>query len=445
MFKSKLIHNLKSLLEKLGLSINSHSSRKLFVNTGWLFFERILTLLTGLFIGVWVTRFLGPEDFGLYSYVLSFSVLFTSIASFGIDEILIRDLVKFPDKKSELISTGFFIKILGSIVTFSLSIIAVFTLGYENENTGIFIFIVVGSTIFQCFTVIDLYFQSIVESKKIVKVNSIRLIIIYGLKVLFILLELPLMAFVLLLPLEGFIRGSSYIMVFRANNLSIKTSKFSKDLAKSMIGESWPLILSGFAISMGLRIDQLMIKEYLPIERLGIYSIGVGLAELTVFLPMIIMQSLYPKIITALEQQKDEFIEKIIRLVFYFICLIALVISILSEFIVETLYGVEFKESYKVLRILIWTIPLTFLGMVTNKLLTVKKFQKTILFKQISLTVLNVSLNFLLIPTFGIIGAAYATLFADFFINFFMDIFLKNARWIFFMKLSALTTFKYKR
>lgn len=439
-----MIQALKSFLKKLGFSINNDSSRKLFVNTGWLFFERILTLLTGLFIGVWVTRYLGPEDFGLYSYVLSFSILFTSIASFGIDEILIRDLVKFPDRKNELISTGFLIKIFGSIITFLLSVVCVYSLGYHNENTGLFIFIVVGSTIFQCFTVIDLYFQSIVESKKIVKVNSIRLVIIYGLKILFIIFELPLLAFVFLIPIEGIIRGSSYILVFRANNLRIRFSNFNRDLSKSMIFESWPLILSGFAISMGLRIDQIMIKEYLPLESLGIYSIGVGLAELTVFLPTIIMQSLFPKIITALEEEKDEFIEKTIRLVFYFICLIALVITLLSDFIVEILYGEEFKESYKILKILIWTIPLTFLGMVTNKLLTVKKFQKTILFKQISLTVLNVGLNLLLIPNFGIVGAAYATLIADFFINFFMDVFLKNARWIFFLKLSALTKFKFK-
>ncbi|NAY91236.1 oligosaccharide flippase family protein [Muricauda sp. JGD-17] len=431
-----------SALRKLGVPIQSDSSEKIVVNTGWLFFERMLSLLAGLFIGVWVTRYLGPDEFGLYSYVLSFSVLFTSLASFGIDQILVRDLVKFPSKKDELVSTGFIIKAFGAALTTILALIVVSIFDYEKEQTGIFILIVVGSTIFNCFSVVDLYLQSIIESKRIVKVNSAILILFYSLKIIFIVSEFPLSAFVLLIPLEGLIKGLGYLLVFRRNNHKIILSKFNFALSKDMINESWPLILSGFAISVGLRIDQIMLKEYVSLERLGIYSVGVRLAELSAFIPMALMKSFFPRLVSSVGNQNDDLIIKVIRFIFYFLCLIAFIVSIMSNFVIKILYGEEFMDSALILTILIWTIPLTFLGIITNKLLTIKKYQKTIFLKQISLTIVNIVLNLVLIPSYGIIGAAFATLIADLLINFFMDLFLKKARWIFYLKLSGLTKFK---
>ena len=154
------------------------------------------------------------------------------------------------------------------------------------------------------------------------------------------------------------------------------------------------------------------------------------------------MQSVFPKMISTINNQNDQTIIKLMRYIFYLLCLMAIIICISSKYVVTILYGAEFIESYKVLILLIWTIPVTFLGIITNSLLTIRKFQKTILLKQVSLTILNISLNLLLIPDFGILGAAFATLLADILINFFMDYFLKNAKWIFYLKLSALTRFK---
>ena len=67
---------------------------KYFKNTSWLFAEKILRMVVGLLVGVWVARYLGPEQFGLLSYALSFVGLFSIVATFGLDEIVVRELVK---------------------------------------------------------------------------------------------------------------------------------------------------------------------------------------------------------------------------------------------------------------------------------------------------------------------------------------------------------------
>ena len=90
--------------------------RKYFANTSWLLGERILRMAISLFVGIYVARYLGPERFGLLSYALSFVWLFSSLASFGLDDILVRELVQRPEQRNNLLGTVFWLKVCGTAV-----------------------------------------------------------------------------------------------------------------------------------------------------------------------------------------------------------------------------------------------------------------------------------------------------------------------------------------
>jgi O-antigen/teichoic acid export membrane protein len=120
------------------------------------------------------------------------------------------------------------------------------------------------------------------------------------------------------------------------------------------------------------------------------------------------------------------------------LCSLALVVTFLSKFVVSLLYGSEFIVSHEILRIIIWTIPITYLGIITNRLLIIKGLQKVVFWKQILLLSLNITLNLILMPKYGIVGAAWATLLADIVVNFLSDLFFTKAMWIFRLKLKAL-------
>ena len=96
--------------------LSSKGFRKYFTNTSWLLGERILRMTISLFVGIYVARYLGPERYGLLSYALSFVWLFSSLASFGLDDILVRELVKLPDQRQNLIGTVFCLKLFGTFV-----------------------------------------------------------------------------------------------------------------------------------------------------------------------------------------------------------------------------------------------------------------------------------------------------------------------------------------
>jgi O-antigen/teichoic acid export membrane protein len=113
-------------------ALKQHPSiRKYFSNTSWLLGERILRMGVSLFVGIYVARFLGPEKFGLLSYAMSFVLLFGTIASFGLNEILVRELLQDKTQVKELLSTAFFLKTVGFLV---MGCIIIFALQFTNDD-----------------------------------------------------------------------------------------------------------------------------------------------------------------------------------------------------------------------------------------------------------------------------------------------------------------------
>lgn len=138
-----------------------------FANTSWLFAEKILRMVVGILVGVWVARYLGPERYGLLSYAQSFVGLFSVVATLGLDSILVRELVKDEGKRAVLLGTAFRLKLLGAGAVMLLLAAAV-QLTSNDGYTNALIFIVASAIIFQSFNVIDLYFQSKVFCKYVV-------------------------------------------------------------------------------------------------------------------------------------------------------------------------------------------------------------------------------------------------------------------------------------
>ena len=406
-------------------------------NTSWLFAEKILRMTLGLFVGIWVARYLGPEQFGLFSYAQSFVALFAAFATLGLDGIVIRELIKDESQRDKLLGTAFTLKLMGGIAVLLFLAIAMFFQSSDSLTT-IFIFIIASATIFQSFNVIDFYFQSKVLSKYVVYSNVLSLLISSIIKVVLILNEAPLIAFAWVVLFDSFILAIGFIYFYLKNELSFRMWRFNKEQAVTLLKDSWPLILSGVAISIALRIDQVMIGHYLGVTSVGYYSAGVRLAEVAVFIPMMISQSLFPKIINMDFKLELNKLVLMIRFVFYMLVFMAVTVNIIASNVVEILYGAEYMDSYPVLNILIWTIAWTYLGVISNQLILKENNQKIILIKQVSLTLINVVLNIMLIPLYGIVGAALATLIVDALINLLFDVCFKKTRWLFYLKLEAL-------
>jgi len=428
------------MIKKLKSLKNNQGFMKYFKNTSWLFGEKILRMVVGLFVGIWVARYLGPEQFGLFSYAQSFVGLFTVIATLGLDSIVIRELVKDESRRDELIGTAFYLKLMGAIGVLMILAIAVnFT--SNDKYINVIIFIVASATIFQSFNVVDFYFQSKVMSKFVVYANIISLFLSSMVKIALILNEAPLIAFAWIILFDSFVLACGFIYFFMRNSkFKIQNLTFRREIAVSLLKDSWPLILSSMVIAVYMRIDQVMIKEMMNVEAVGQYSAAVRLSEAWYFIPMVIASSLFPAILNAKKVSEKlyyERLQKLYDLMVWMAIVIAIPMTFLSDWIVEILYGGQYNQAGGVLMIHIWAGIFVFLGVASGKWFVAENLQILSFWRTFNGMVINVILNFLLIPRYGIQGAAIATISANFVAAFLFDLFNKKTKKIFYMKLKA--------
>ncbi|HAS64371.1 MAG TPA: flippase, partial [Vibrio sp.] len=151
------IVEIKSLLRNSGV-------RRYLANTSWMMGEQVLRIIAGLVVGTWVARYLGPDRFGVFSYVMAFTSIFGGLAKLGLDGIVVRELINRPEKCDVYLGSAFWLKLLGSILVVLLVLI-ILPFTNNDSSTNFLVLIVVSGFVLQTFEVIDFYFQSQVLSK----------------------------------------------------------------------------------------------------------------------------------------------------------------------------------------------------------------------------------------------------------------------------------------
>lgn len=386
--------------------------QKYFQNTSWGISARIFGMILGFFTTAMVARYLGPSKYGTLSYAVSFIGLFSFIAALGIDQILYRDLTKYPEKEKELLGTSFTLRTLGGILA-SISIF-IFTLFFISDPLEQKLILIISiSYIFQSFGVINFLFQSKVKVKYISYITIINVLIMSILKILIITFNKGLLYLGLILVLEPVLYAILNIFLYSKLYGNIKTWVFDPKLAKKMLKESLPLMLSTTFAIIYSRIDQIMLKNFIDVKAVGLYDSAVRLSEIWYFIPGIIIASVLPSIINSQNTNKKLYYERLIKLTIFLVSIstfIALIGTIFSKQILYITYGQEFTSAYTALRLYIWSgIGISF-GSVIIQFLIAEKMTRVILYISLIGMIINIILNLLLIPRHGINGSAFATL-----------------------------------
>jgi len=422
---------------------NHQGFMRYFKNTSWLVAEKILRIVVGLFVGIWVARYLGPEQFGLFSYAQSFVGLFTAIATLGLDSIVIRELVKNKNKRDVLLGTAFRLKLIGALLVLILLAITV-KLSHQDTLTTLLVFVIASATIFQSFNVIDFYFQSKVLSKYIVYANIVSLLISSLIKVVLILNEAPLLYFAYVILFDSFILASGFLYVYRVNKCYTNSWRFDANVALSLLKDSWPLIFSGVVLMIQARIDQVMIKEMIGSIEVGYYSVAMRLIEVLAFAPMLIKSSLYPLIQEGKNHSIKLYESRLLnfyRLNFILFLVFAIPIFLLSENIVVLLYGVDYQPAGVLLAMLSVRLFFANMGVARGSYLLTENLMKFSFLTMVLGTFTNIGLNYVWIPSFGAEGAIAASIVSFFVTIFLVDILYSKTRNNVLLQLRSMLTF----
>jgi O-antigen/teichoic acid export membrane protein len=390
--------------------------KRYFANMSWMFFGQMFSLLVSFFIGAWIARYLGPENYGILNYSSAFVGLFGFISSLGIDGILSRELIKTPEKRDELLGTAFRLKLIGGAIAFCLAIISV--LFFQSEpRIKILVALFAFSFILQSINVVSNYFNAEVKSKNNVKATLISTVITSVLKVLVIVYGKGVIWLVIVFVLDSLWQGIGLVKSYNNYGLKIKNWVFSKILSKEILKNSWPLMLAAASGLIFSKIDQVLIGQMLGNYKVGIYAAAVKLVEIWYFIPVLICTSLFPAIINAKKTNHNVY-KKRLKNLYLLLIVISIIISILitifSKPIILILFGPSYLESILVLKIYIWSSVGLFLTIAVNQYLLSENMTKTTFLLNLLAMIVNIVLNLLLIPILGLIGASLATLISCF-------------------------------
>ncbi|MEZ5013042.1 MAG: flippase [Chitinophagales bacterium] len=381
-------------------------------NTGWLLGARGIQMLFAFIIGAMVARYLGPEKYGIYNYVISFVGVFSALSSLGIGTIMVRDMLHKEASEDVLLGTSLLLRLGGSIVaTACILITGMFT--EDQQAVRFFLFLASLQPIVRSIEVIAFYFQAQVRSKFTVIAQLISLGIISLLKIIFITQHFSLVWFMYLLALDSAITGISMIYFYRKLGKRIFTWYFDKGIAKGLLKESWPLIFSGMFTTIYLKIDQVILGNLMDDASVGLYAAAVKISEAWITIPWIISGSMYPALVNSYKSNKEIFRIRISQLYVILIGIALLVIipiALFAPFIIRFIFTDVYADSANVLRVHICSSLFIFLGSLSNRWLILEKTQKFWMLNSALGAVLNILLNFIMIPSMGIMGAAYATL-----------------------------------
>ena len=378
--------------------------------------ERLVELAIRFLVGAWVIRYLGPGQFGVYSYALSFVALFTVIATLGLDQITVRDLARDPDSAGDVLATAFALRAWAAVITFGL-VVGVTLLVEDDPVTRAAILIVAGQLFLHPANVLDLWFQSQVRSEFVVWTRSAVTLLVAAAQIACILAELPLQAFLVLVLVQSAMKGLGMYACFRiAGPVDVRWRYVSR-LAAGMLRDAWPLLFAGLSISVYMRIDQVMLGMMVGVEAVGTYGAAVRVSEIWHFLPTALAVSVFPGIVQMRSGVPADVYHRRLQALYDGMALysyaIILVMIAGAPLVVHLLFGTAYHDSVAILRVHIWALMFVSLGTVYSRWLVAEGLAVFSMVTTILGAVTNVALNIALIPSFEGLGAAWATVIAQ--------------------------------
>lgn len=400
-------------------------------NVSWILIQNIFSMICSLFVTAIVARHYGAAGYGYINFAQSFVALFSFIAIMGTNHIIMKNLSEDKIEDGIVLGSNLFIRIILAII--SLLVSQGISLLIYDKDINILILLFNLNTILCSFDVFSYYAQSKMQNKYISISKIISITVFSILKLLVIFLDLNINFFVLTYLIETIIYSILLYISYRkiSSNRNVKW-KIDYSYIKELLKKGKYYALASLMVTIYLRIDQVMLGTMISDKsQVGIYSAAVRISEIWTFVPISIITSYKPIIINEKEKSKakyDKELSKLYNIVSFVCFLFVVIICVFGKLGIYILYGNEYSNAYIPLIILTIGIWFGVLGNIHYIWMICENKEKYSTFYSFSGCITNIIFNFLLIPKYGIIGAAIATLISQISSNILSFSLIKDAR-----------------
>ncbi|MFC4354214.1 flippase [Chryseomicrobium palamuruense] len=395
---------------------NNEAITKIIKNSSWLVSDKVITMIVGVFVTAIVARYFGPEKFGQFNYALAFVTLFTAISTLGLETLTVKSILDKKFDEGTILCTSLILRIASGGILTIFSIIIIKIIEPSDFNLHILVLIMSIAMVIKAFEVIEYWVQAHQKAKISSIIRMVVYIISSGLKIFLVFMNGTVLQYATILIIDALLIGFALMIAYFKFRENSSLWRFNFQYARTILSQSWHLIISGLMVTLYMRIDQVMLGSMATDTELGVYSAAVRIAEMWYFIPMALIISFKPVIMKNKKENEHKYfnsIQILYSIVTWMGILFTLIILIFSKLIISILYGEQFLQAANILSISVFAGTLAMLGSARSIWMISEGLQRYTIIYTIAGLIVNVTLNLIFIPRFGGFGAATATLVAQ--------------------------------
>lgn len=398
------------------------------VNTGWMLIEKVVQMIISLIVGMITARYLGPTNYGLINYIAAFISFATPICNLGMEAVLIRKIIDNPDNEGKYIGTSIMMEFIVSIISANIIVFLVYLSDTEDTIKAIVAALESIVLLAKSTEPIEYYFQSKLKSKytSLIKIFGYVAMSIY--KILLVFFKKSIEWFAFSTSLDMIVIAILYMIAYKIKGG--KKLSFDISIGKNILCDSYHFIISGLIVVLYTQMDKIMIGNMLNTNQVGLYTAATTICTYWGFIPAAIINSFRP-IIYETKKNNGDYISKLKLLyciIFWMGIIVCILIMVFSKYIILLLYGKDFLAAKSTLNIAVWYTVFAYLGTARGIWIVCENKNKYAKKYILIGAIFNFCLNILLIPYFGINGAATATLLTQIMVAIIAPLFYNETR-----------------
>ncbi|MBR2903445.1 MAG: flippase, partial [Clostridia bacterium] len=389
-----------------------------------------LATVISLVVGVLSARYLGPSNYGTLNYTLSFVTFFVSVATLGMDSLIVKKLVESPDREGEYLGSCMLLRFISSVLSTLVIGLVVFVLNPSEPIKVTLALIQSLQLIFRSGHLFEGWFQRHLKSKYVAIAKMVASVVVSGYKIFLLITAKDIVWFAFAnVMLEGIcvLIFASFYKAEKGQRLVAKIST-----GKEVFSQSYHFILSGLMVAIYTQMDKIMIGSILTDAAVGLYTTALTICAMWIFVPTAIINSYQVRIYELKKEGKEEeYLDRLKRLygVIIWLCLIvSAIVTVFADLGVHILYGEEYAGASGVLKIAIWSEVFSMIGVARGIWIVNEGKQKYVKYYLLFGALINLVLNATMIPWIGIYGAALATLITQIVTSVVSPLFFKETR-----------------
>jgi PST family polysaccharide transporter len=380
---------------------------------GWLLIERFGRGFLVFAVGVWVARHLGPTSLGTLSVALAMVTLLAGWTQFGLDSLLSRDVLLDPERAGERVASAAVLRLTVGLAAWMVVLGIAWMTPSTHRTEARLLLVLSPLVLLPSLMLPDVWLRARLHGRSAATAQLASVAIGAGLRVMFVLTDAPLEAFAAATVAEGGVAAWLAHLLARREGLQAPWRNARHETVFELLRECWPLALSGVAVVLYMKTDELMLRALVGATEVGWYTAATRFTEIWFFLPAAIASSLLPRLITAQGTGGDDdrrAWQRSYDLQVGAAYAIAIPIGLAAPWLIAVAYGPEFAPSAPILAVHVGSLVFVFLGVARGQWLVQQGHGLFYLVATLSGAALNIGLNAVTIPRWGGVGAAVSTL-----------------------------------